>query len=120
MVVAEQLNYDAAGLIAAVVQDATTKRVLMLAYMNLEAVQLSLDTGIATFYSRSRNEIWVKGATSGNTQRIVSIEVDCDADALLVLVEPAGPACHNGTESCFDTDLLDTGTLKVGSEISRD
>lgn len=106
MVVAEQLSYDAAGLIATVVQDASTKRVLMLAYMNLEAVQLTQTTGIATFYSRSRNEIWVKGATSGNTQRVISIEVDCDSDALLILVDPAGPACHNGTTSCFDTDRL--------------
>ena len=114
MLVAEQLNYDASGLIAAVVQDAKTRRVLMLAYMNLEAVQLSQNTGIATFYSRSRNEIWVKGATSGNTQRIVSIQVDCDADSLLVLVEPAGPACHNGTDSCFDTDRLETNGEATG------
>lgn len=95
------LRFDANGLIAAVVQDAQTKDMLMLAWMNEEALKQSLETGEAHFWSRSRNALWHKGATSGNVQRIIEIRVDCDQDCVLLLVEPAGPACHTGRTSCF-------------------
>ena len=96
-----ELKFDEKGLIPAVVQDAGTKEVLMVAYMNAESYQKSVDTGRATFWSRSRNELWEKGATSGNYLYIQEIRVDCDQDCLLVLAEPAGPACHTGNRSCF-------------------
>ncbi len=96
-----QLRYDSQGLIPAVVQDAATRQVLMVAWMNLEAVGLTLETGEAHFWSRSRQTMWHKGATSGNTQKVNEVRVDCDADTLLLLVEPAGPACHTGEVSCF-------------------
>lgn len=95
------LKFDARGLIPTVVQDAHTFQVLMVAYMNAEALRRTLETGEAHFWSRSRQELWHKGATSGNTQKVVEIRVDCDADTLLLLVEPAGPACHTGHTSCF-------------------
>ncbi len=95
------LKFDARGLIPAVVQDVHTHQVLMVAYMNAEALQRTLETGEAHFWSRSRQELWHKGATSGNVQKVVEIRVDCDADTLLLLVEPAGPACHTGNTSCF-------------------
>jgi len=95
------LKWDAAGLIPAVVQDATTHQVLMVAWMNAEALRLTQETGATHFGSRSRGELWRKGATSGNTQRVVGIWADCDGDTLLVQVEPAGPACHTGAVSCF-------------------
>ncbi len=95
------LKFDPAGLIPAIVQDAATKDVLTLAYMNAESLQKTLETGETWFYSRSRRELWHKGATSGNTQKVVEIRYDCDADALLVLVIPAGPACHTGAPTCF-------------------
>ena len=101
-----QVHFDAAGLVPAIVQDTDSKRVLMLAYVNKEALQLTIETRIATFWSRSRSEIWVKGATSSNTQHVTEIQLDCDGDSLLFLVHPAGPACHTGTESCFDTARL--------------
>lgn len=88
-------------LLAVVVQDATTSEVLMVAYANAEAVRLTLETGQAWFWSRSRQELWHKGATSGHTMRVVEILVDCDGDTLLYRVEPAGPACHTGARSCF-------------------
>ncbi|MFS0657950.1 bifunctional phosphoribosyl-AMP cyclohydrolase/phosphoribosyl-ATP diphosphatase HisIE [Niallia alba] len=97
----EELKYDEKGLIPAIVQDAATKEVLTLAYMNKESLEKSLQTGETWFYSRSRQELWHKGATSGNTQQIVEIKYDCDQDALVVCVKPNGPACHNGTNSCF-------------------
>ncbi len=96
-----ELRYDERGLIPAVVQDATTLEVLMVAYMNAEALRLTQATGEAHFWSRSRQSMWHKGATSGNVQRIRQIRYDCDADTLLLLVEPAGPACHTGEVSCF-------------------
>lgn len=99
------INWDEKGLIPAIVQDATTKQVLMMAYMNAESLQKTLDTGEAIFWSRSRGEIWHKGATSGNTQKVVSIAIDCDEDTLLILVNPNGPACHTGAVSCFYRDL---------------
>ncbi len=101
MVAAVDLKWDERGLVPAIVQDAGTGQVLMLAYVNAESLRLSLETGETHFWSRSRGELWHKGATSGNTQRIVEIRYDCDADALLVRVEPRGPACHTGQRSCF-------------------
>ncbi|MBP7688111.1 MAG: phosphoribosyl-AMP cyclohydrolase [Thermoflexales bacterium] len=95
------IKWDERGLIPAIVQDATTSQVLMLAYMNAEALRLTLETGEAHFWSRSRQEMWHKGATSGNVQRVREVRVDCDADTLLLLVDPAGPACHTGEVSCF-------------------
>lgn len=95
------IKWGERGLVPAIVQDATTSQVLMLAYMNAEALRLTLDTGEAHFWSRSRGELWHKGATSGNVQRVREVRVDCDADTLLLLVEPAGPACHTGEVSCF-------------------
>ncbi len=96
-----ELRYDERGLVAAVVQDATTGDVLMVAWMNAEALRLTQETGETHFWSRSRGELWHKGATSGNVQRVREIRYDCDGDALLVLVQPAGPACHTGAMSCF-------------------
>lgn len=95
------IKWGERGLVPAIVQDATTSQVLMLAYMNAEALRLTLDTGEAHFWSRSRGELWHKGATSGNVQRVREVRVDCDADTLLLLVDPAGPACHTGEVSCF-------------------
>jgi phosphoribosyl-AMP cyclohydrolase len=101
----DKLNWNADGLIPAVVQDATTGQVLMVAWMNREALEQTRLTGEAHFWSRSRQELWRKGATSGNTQRVVEIRVDCDADTLLLKVDPAGPACHTGAVSCFYRSL---------------
>lgn len=88
-------------LIPAIAQDHITGEVLMLAYMNRESLALTIESGRATYWSRSRNELWEKGATSGNTQRVISISLDCDGDALLLRVEQSGPACHTGEQSCF-------------------
>ncbi len=96
-----QLRFDTNGLIPAVIQNSATKEVLMLAYMNPESLQKTLESGETWFWSRSRQELWHKGGTSGNLQKVVEIRYDCDADTLLVLVEPAGPACHTGETSCF-------------------
>lgn len=96
-----ELKYDDRGLIPAVVQDAQSKEVLMVAWMNEEALRLTQESGETHFWSRSRRELWHKGATSGNVQRVRQIRVDCDADTLLLLVEAAGPACHTGHETCF-------------------
>lgn len=96
-----QLKYDSNGLIPAIVQDHYTKKVLMLAYMNEESLKISLEEGMTCFYSRSRQELWRKGETSGNRQHIMSIRTDCDCDTLLVDVIKDGPACHTGSESCF-------------------
>ncbi len=97
----KDLRFDEQGLIPAIVQDAQTGQVLMLAYMNREALERTLATGETHFWSRSRRVLWHKGATSGNTQRVVEIRVDCDGDTLLILVEPRGPACHTGHTACF-------------------
>ncbi|MGD6940632.1 bifunctional phosphoribosyl-AMP cyclohydrolase/phosphoribosyl-ATP diphosphatase HisIE [Cytobacillus gottheilii] len=99
------IEFDGNGLIPAIVQHAETKEVLTLAYMNEESYGKSLETGETWFYSRSRQELWHKGATSGNIQKIVEIKLDCDRDAIVVLVQPAGPACHKGTESCFEESV---------------
>jgi phosphoribosyl-ATP pyrophosphohydrolase/phosphoribosyl-AMP cyclohydrolase len=97
----EDVRFDASGLAPAIVQDATTKDVLMLGYVDAEALRRTLDTKTTWFWSRSRREYWNKGATSGNTQSVVDIRYDCDADTVLMLVEPAGPSCHTGEYSCF-------------------
>ena len=96
------LKFDEKGLIPAIVVDAVTKRVLTLAYMNRESLQISMEKELTCFFSRSRQDLWLKGETSGNYQHIVSITADCDGDALVVMVEPEGPACHLGTTSCFE------------------
>ncbi|MEA2476440.1 MAG: phosphoribosyl-AMP cyclohydrolase [Actinomycetota bacterium] len=95
------ITYDDRGLAPAVVQDAESGKVLMLAWVNQESLRRTLDSGTTWFWSRSRREYWNKGATSGNTQKVVEVRYDCDADAILMLVDPAGPACHTGEESCF-------------------
>ncbi len=97
----EELKFDEKGLIPAIVVDATTKKVLTLAYMNKESLALSMEKELTCFWSRSREELWLKGETSGNYQHIVSITADCDKDALVVMVEKDGPACHTGADSCF-------------------
>jgi phosphoribosyl-AMP cyclohydrolase len=99
--VANALNFDERGLIQAVVQDATTKDVLMVAWMNAESLARTQELGETVFWSRRRQELWHKGATSGNTQKVREIRFDCDADCLLILVDPDGPACHTGEQSCF-------------------
>lgn len=100
-----EIKFDANGLVPAIVQDAETKEVLMLAYMNPESLQLTLEKGETYFWSRSRGELWHKGETSGNVQRVVEVRVDCDADTLLIRVQPAGPACHTGNRTCFYRDM---------------
>jgi len=99
------LIFDANGLIPTVVQDSRTLEILMLAWMNSDSLQLTLDTGESWFWSRSRQELWHKGAISGNKQKVVQIKVDCDGDTLLLIVNPAGPACHTGARSCFYRSL---------------
>ena len=101
----EEIKFDERGLIPAIVQDARTREVLTLAYMNAESLKLTQTSSETWFWSRSRGELWHKGGTSGNTQRVIEIRRDCDSDALVVLVEPAGPACHMGNRSCFYRDL---------------
>ena len=111
MIDIEKLKYDENGLIPAVVVDSFTKKVLTVAYMNKESLQISMEKGLTCFYSRSRNELWLKGETSGNYQHIVSITADCDKDALVVVVEKDGPACHTGTDSCFTNELYQSDEL---------
>lgn len=101
----ENLRFDVNGLIPAIVQDAKTKDVLMMAWMNAESLQKTHESGETWFWSRSRAELWHKGGTSGNIQKVVEIRYDCDGDTLLVLVEPAGPACHTGQQTCFYRSL---------------
>ena len=100
-----ELAYDERGLIPCIVQDARTRDVLMMAWMNAESVRLTLESGQTWFWSRSRGELWHKGATSGNTQQVVELRYDCDADTLLALVEAAGLACHTGNPTCFYRQL---------------
>ena len=102
----KDLKFDDKGLIPAIVVDALSKKVLTLAYMNKESLEITLEKGLTCFWSRSRNELWLKGETSGNYQHVVSITADCDRDALVVMVEKDGPACHLGTESCFNDKLF--------------
>ena len=108
----DKLKFDEKGLIPAIVVDSITKKVLTLAYMNKESLKISIEKGLTCFYSRSRNELWLKGETSGNYQHVVSITADCDNDALVVSVEPDGPACHTGTESCFTKPVFENSELK--------
>lgn len=105
----EDIRFDEKGLAAVVAQDVATGEVLTLAYANREAVEKTLATGEAHYYSRSRSELWRKGATSGNTQRVAEVRLDCDGDALLYRVEPHGPACHTGERTCFFTTLAGEG-----------
>lgn len=118
-----ELKFDEHGLLPAVVQDANTREVLTLAYMNAESLARTLETKETWFWSRSRNELWQKGMTSGNTQGVVDIFLDCDQDALVVLVEPAGPACHTGQRSCFhnaiEADQVEGSNTKVQSPTAR-
>lgn len=102
----QEIHYNEAGLIPAIVQDAHTGQVLMMAWMNAESLSLTLELGETVFWSRSRQELWHKGATSGNVQKVIAIHLDCDGDTLLVQVEPAGPACHTGATSCFFRQIV--------------
>ena len=108
----DKLKFDEKGLIPAVVVDAVTKKVLTVAYMNKESLEISMEKGLTCFWSRSRQELWLKGETSGNYQHIVSITADCDGDALVVMVEKEGPACHLGTDSCFTNTLWESDKLQ--------
>ncbi len=103
----DQVKFDTNGLVPAIVQSVATGRVLMLAWMNRESLEKTISLGETVFFSRSRQELWHKGATSGNVQKVVAIQIDCDQDALLISANEAGPACHNGTDSCFDTGFID-------------
>ena len=108
MVNVDELKFDEKGLIPAIVVDAVTKQVLTLAYMNKESLAITMEKEQTCFFSRSRQELWLKGETSGNYQNVVSITADCDKDALVVVVEPEGPACHLGTHSCFTNPVYDS------------
>ncbi len=108
MINIDQLKFDEKGLIPAIVVDSITKKVLTLAYMNKESLEISMQKGLTCFWSRSRNELWLKGETSGNYQHIVSITADCDNDALVVVVDKDGPACHLGGDSCFENALWES------------
>ena len=111
MINIDELKFDEKGLIPAIVVDAKTKKVLTLAYMNEQSLKISMKKGMTCFYSRSRQELWLKGETSGNYQHIVSITADCDKDALVVMVEKDGPACHTGAESCFYNPVWESDEL---------
>lgn len=112
----DDVKFDDRGLIPAIVQNASTREVLTLAYMNRESLIKTIETQQTWFWSRSRNELWHKGETSGNTQQVVSLTLDCDRDAIVVLVDPAGPACHTGATSCFQTGANATG---IGSMLDQ-
>ena len=107
----DELKYDEKGLIPAIVVDADSRKVLTLAYMNRESLRISMEKGLTCFWSRSRQELWLKGETSGNYQHIISITADCDRDALTVLVRKDGPACHLGTDSCFNDEVYESEEL---------
>lgn len=111
-----ELKWNEDGLIPAIVQDAASKEILMMAYMSKESLQKTLEQGEAWFWSRSRGELWHKGATSGHVQKVKSIHYDCDGDTLLVKVDPAGPACHNGTYTCFTNALVESKQAQVESD----
>jgi phosphoribosyl-ATP pyrophosphohydrolase/phosphoribosyl-AMP cyclohydrolase len=112
----DEVKFDERGLIPAIVQNAATREVLTLAYMNRESLAKTIETQQTWFWSRSRGELWHKGETSGNTQKVVSLILDCDLDAIVVLVDPAGPACHTGATSCFETGSNTTG---IGSVLDQ-
>ena len=109
----EEIKFDERGLVPVVVQDADTRQVLTLAYMNAESLKRTLETDETWFWSRSRSTLWHKGETSGNTQRVLDVLLDCDSDALTVLVKPNGPACHTGQQSCFHNALQEAGTFQA-------
>jgi len=111
MIDIDKLKFDEKGLIPAVVVDSISKKVLTVAYMNRESLQISMEKGLTCFFSRSRQELWLKGETSGNYQHIVSITADCDMDALTVVVEKDGPACHTGADSCFNSPVWQSDEL---------
>ena len=102
-----ELKYNEAGLVPCIVQDADTGEVLMMAWMSAESLALTLERGETVFFSRSRQELWHKGATSGNTQKLVDLRYDCDGDTLLAMVRPAGPACHTGARTCFSRSMVE-------------
>ena len=112
MINIDELKFDEKGLIPAIVVDSVSKKVLTLAYMNKESLKITMEKKLTCFYSRSRQQLWLKGETSGNYQHVVSITADCDNDALVVVVEPDGPACHTGAESCFFNDVWQNDELK--------
>ena len=114
-----KLKFDEQGLIPAIVQDVATREVLTLAYMNAESIERTVETKQTWFWSRSRNELWNTGATSGNTQQVVQLIPDCDGDALVVLVEPAGPACHTGERSCFHSSTVSNNLGNVLDRLYR-
>ena len=111
MINIDELKFDEKGLIPAIVVDSVSKKVLTLAYMNRESLKITMEKGLTCFWSRSRKELWLKGETSGNYQHVVSITADCDKDALVVMVEPDGPACHTGTFSCFNDKVYESDEL---------
>ena len=112
MINVENLKFDEKGLIPAIVVDAVSKEVVTLAYMNKESLEITMEKKLTCFWSRSRNQLWLKGETSGNYQHVVSITADCDNDALVVMVEPDGPACHTGETSCFFNPVFENDELK--------
>lgn len=114
----QSLHFDAQGLIPAIAQDATTGEVLMMAWMNAEAVARTLETGRVTYWSRSRQAFWVKGETSGHTQELVDFRIDCDRDCLLILINQTGPACHTNRRSCFYTALRDGAEAVLSDPIA--
>ncbi|WP_106769427.1 bifunctional phosphoribosyl-AMP cyclohydrolase/phosphoribosyl-ATP diphosphatase HisIE [Paenibacillus faecalis] len=114
--VIEHIRWDEAGLVPAIIQDASTKQVLMMAYMNRESLRRTLESGETWFWSRSRQQLWHKGATSGNIQSVVSASYDCDGDTLLVQVNPKGPACHTGETACFFNEIVVEGQVSVSGE----
>ncbi|MEW6517507.1 MAG: phosphoribosyl-AMP cyclohydrolase [candidate division FCPU426 bacterium] len=116
MPVPNGMKFNSQGLLVAIVQDAATQEVLMQAFMNDEALRLTLETGVAHYYSRSRNKLWKKGETSGHVQRVKSLHVDCDQDAVLMKVEQVGGACHEGYRSCFFRRVAEDGSLIVDGE----
>src|SRR6266404_3918403 len=109
----DQIKFDERGLVPVVVQDFNTRQVLTLAYMNAESLKRTLDTKETWFWSRSRSSLWHKGETSGHIQRVMDILVDCDSDALTLLVTPDGPACHTGEQSCFHNELQEAGNMQA-------
>ena len=111
MINIDELKFDEKGLIPAIVVDSVSKKVLTLAYMNMESLKITMEKGLTCFWSRSRKELWLKGETSGNYQHVISITADCDKDALVVMVEPDGPACHTGTFSCFNDKVYESDEL---------
>lgn len=113
------IKFDEKGLVPAIVQDINTKEVLMLAYMNAESIKRTEETGRTCFFSRSRNELWEKGATSGNVQDVVSLSYDCDGDTLLIKVKQTGNACHKGTYTCFNDDLINSGSAASSDIIQK-